>query len=138
MNLLSFKTFKQIEQLNVTDTHVKQHKNNLFCQNFSAEYNYFPVFIEFCPVDCDWEKEMMCPGQWDPKGEQISPDTCMPHKNGDCAAHCPQECGEKDMMCPGKTHADGCKDADYCAAGSKFIFIYNLGKGHSLEYGSIF
>ena len=77
---------------------------------------------------------MMCPGQWDPKGEQISPDTCMPHKNGDCAAHCPQQCGEKDMMCPGKTHADGCKDADYCAAGSKSTFIYNLGKGHSLEH----
>jgi len=73
---------------------------------------------KFCPVNCDWEKEMMCPGSWDPKtGEQTAPDTCMPHKNGDCAAHCPQQCGEKDMMCPGKTHADGCTDADYCVAG---------------------
>ena len=78
---------------------------------------------------------MMCPGPWDPKtGEQTSPDTCIPHKIGDCAAHCTQECGEKDVMCPGMTHADGCKDADYCVAGSKFIFIYNLGKGHSLEH----
>jgi len=73
---------------------------------------------KFCPVNCDWEKEMMCPGPWDPKnGEQTGPDMCMPHKNGECAAHCPQQCGEKDMMCPGKTHADGCKDADYCVAG---------------------
>ena len=75
----------------------------------------------------------MCPGQWDPKGEQISPDTCMPHKNGDCAAHCPQQCGEKDMMCPGKTHADGCTDAEFCVPGSKFIFIYFLGKCHILK-----
>ena len=73
----------------------------------------------------------------DPKtGEQTGPDMCMPHKNGECAAHCPQQCGEKDMMCPGKTHADGCKDADYCVAGSKFfsinvqIHLFNLERKH--------
>ena len=76
----------------------------------------------------------MCPGQWTPDWkEQITADTCMPNKNGECAAHCPQQCGEKDMMCPGKTHADGCTDADYCVAGSKFIFIYYFGKGQSLR-----
>merc|ERR1711992_375261 len=73
---------------------------------------------KFCPVNCDYEKEMMCPGPWDPKtGEQTGPDTCMPHKNGDCAAHCPQTCKDGDMMCPGKTHSDGCTDADYCVSG---------------------
>ena len=70
---------------------------------------------------------MMCPGTWDAKtGEQTSPDFCVPHKNGECAAHCPQTCQDGDMMCPGKTHADGCTDADYCVPGSKFIFIYLL------------
>merc|ERR1711874_21565 len=73
---------------------------------------------KFCPVNCDWEKEMMCPGPWDPKTEeQTGPDMCMPHKNGECAAHCPQTCMDGDMMCPGKTHADGCTDADYCVPG---------------------
>merc|ERR1712223_1358055 len=58
---------------------------------------------KFCPVNCDYEKEMMCPGPWDPKtGEQIAPDSCMPYKNGECAAHCPKQCGEKEMLCPGK------------------------------------
>ena len=70
---------------------------------------------------------MMCPGTWDAKtGEQTSADFCVPHKNGECAAHCPQTCQDGDMMCPGMTHADGCKDADYCISGSKFIFIYLL------------
>ena len=96
-------------------------------------------FIEFCYPNCNWEKEQTCPGKMDPKtGEQISADYCMPNKNGECAAHCPQQCGEKDMMCPGKTHADGCKDPEYCVSGSKLIFIYNLGKGHSLEQGVFF
>merc|ERR1711993_47883 len=73
---------------------------------------------KFCPVNCDWEKEMMCPGTWDAKtGEQTSADFCVPHKNGECAAHCPQTCQDGDMMCPGMTHADGCKDADYCISG---------------------
>ena len=92
------------------------------------------LFVEFCPVNCDWEKEMMCPGPWDPKtGEQTGPDMCMPHKNGECAAHCPQTCMDGDMMCPGKTHADGCTDADYCVPGSEFIFNYYLGRGQSLK-----
>ena len=79
---------------------------------------------------------MSCPGQWSQDWkEQITADTCMPMKTGDCYNYCPKQCGEKDMMCPGKTHADGCKDPEYCVAGSKFIFIYNLAKGHSLEHG---
>merc|ERR1711981_647690 len=59
---------------------------------------------KFCPVDCDWGKEMSCPGFWDPKtGEQSTPDTCMPLKDGNgCINHCPIQCGEKDMICPGK------------------------------------
>ena len=78
------------------------------------------ISSEFCPVDCDWEKEMMCPGPWDPKtGEQTGPDTCIPHKIGECNAHCPMTCKDSDMMCPGMTHSDGCKDADYCISGSK-------------------
>merc|ERR1712223_130624 len=79
---------------------------------------------KFCPVNCDWEKEMMCPGPWDPKtGEQTGPDTCIPHKIGECNAHCPMTCKDSDMMCPGMTHPDGCKDADYCISG-KFCPVY--------------
>merc|ERR1711978_858810 len=57
---------------------------------------------KFEPAKCDWEKEMVCPGMWDPKtGEQTAPDTCMPMKNGDCWNTCPMDCG-KDTLCPGK------------------------------------
>ena len=50
---------------------------------------------DFCPVDCDYTTEMMCSGQWDHKtGKQISADTCVPMKNGDCYANCPVYCGE--------------------------------------------
>ena len=79
--------------------------------------------IEFCPVDCDWTKEMSCPGFWDPKtGEQTTPDTCIPMKDGNCINHCPMQCAEKDMMCPGKMDHNGCKMADTCQSGSKFSY----------------
>merc|ERR1712038_61681 len=72
---------------------------------------------KFEPVNCDWEKEMMCAGKWnDDWTEQLTADFCIPMKVGDCYNHCPVDCG-KDMMCPGMTHADGCKDADYCISG---------------------
>ena len=93
-----------------------------------------PTFLlEFCPADCDYSEEMMCPGTWNEDWtEQLTADYCMPYKNGDCPAYCPKQCGEKEMLCPGKEHTDGCKDADYCVAGSKFIFIHLLRKGKSL------
>merc|ERR1719225_199598 len=76
---------------------------------------------KFCPVHCSWEKqEMSCPGFWDPKtGEQTTPDTCIPIKdemNG-CPNHCPIQCSEKDIMCPGKMDPNGCKMSDTCHAG---------------------
>ena len=78
--------------------------------------NFDTLPIEFCPVDCDWEKEMMCPGDWDPKsGQQIMADYCIPNKNGDCPASCPIKCGENDQVCPGPKGEDGCQImADYC------------------------
>ena len=79
-------------------------------------------FSEFCPVNCDYEKDMMCPGPWDPKtGEQTGPDYCMPYKNGECAAHCPKQCGEKEMLCPGKMDPKGCQEPDFCHYGSKYF-----------------
>ena len=81
---------------------------------------------KFEPAKCDAGKEMVCPGQWDPKtGEQTTPDTCMPMKNGDCMNHCPLDCG-KDMLCPGKMDPKGCKMPDTCAPGSKLILFYDL------------
>merc|ERR1711884_996118 len=71
----------------------------------------------FEPAKCDWEKEMVCPGMWDPKtGEQTAPDTCMPMKNGDCWNTCPMDCG-KDTLCPGKMDSMGCKMPDTCVPG---------------------
>ena len=29
----------------------------------------------FCPVECDWEKQIMCPGQMEPNGCKM-PDSC--------------------------------------------------------------
>jgi len=64
---------------------------------------------KFCPVECDWEKEMSCPGQWDPKtGEQMTADTCMPMKTGDCWNQCPQKCGESEIWCT-KEDDNGCE-----------------------------
>ena len=87
---------------------------------------------------------MLCPGEIDPKtGEQIAPDSCVPYKNGECAAHCPKQCGEKEMLCPGKMDPKGCQEPDFCHHGSKyfsnatwslislknlFLFIYELSK----------
>jgi len=73
---------------------------------------------KFCPVDCDWEKEKMCAGDWDPKtGQQMTADFCIPNKVGECANHCPMKCGENDMMCPGKMDPNGCKMPDTCNPG---------------------
>ena len=69
---------------------------------------------QFEPAKCDWEKEMVCPGMWDPKtGEQTAPDTCMPMKNGDCWNTCPMDCG-KDTLCPGGMDPKGCPMPDTC------------------------
>ena len=84
--------------------------------------NVFQFSKEFCPVECDWENEMICPGKWSTDGkEQLTGDFCMDHKFGECDAHCPQECSDGDMMCPGKKHDDGCEDPAFCVAGSKYL-----------------
>merc|ERR1711899_200846 len=77
---------------------------------------------KFCPVDCDWAKEKSCPGMWE-KGQQITPDTCMPMKVGDCMNHCPVHCAPGDMMCPGKMDSMGCKMPDTCHNG-KFCPVH--------------
>ena len=71
------------------------------------------VVLEFCPADCDWSKERVCPGMWE-NGQQITSDTCIPMKNGDCMNHCPMHCGKEQMMCPGKMDPNGCKMPDMC------------------------
>ena len=55
----------------------------------------FCHYGDFCPVQCDYATEMHCSGQFDyQSGKQISADTCVPMKNGDCYANCPVYCGE--------------------------------------------
>ena len=77
---------------------------------------------KFEPVTCDYEKEMMCPGKWNEDWtEQMTADFCIPMKNGDCYNHCPVDCCKDTIMCPGMTHADGCKDPDFCHYGSKYF-----------------
>ena len=72
---------------------------------------------------------MSCPGFWDPNtGQQTTPDTCIPMKdemNG-CPSHCPIQCSEKDVMCPGKMDPNGCKMPDTCHAGSKFLTKFKI------------
>ena len=71
-------------------------------------------FLEFCPADCDWEKEMMCPGTWNEDWtEQITADYCMPYKNGDCSAYCPKQCGKEEILCP-RMDPKGCPIPDTC------------------------
>ena len=91
-----------------------------FRVNFQQiQSSFFSISTEFCPVDCDWSKEMMCGGEWDPKtGDQMTPDFCIANKVGDCANFCPVKCGENDMLCPGKEGPDGCKMPDFCHYGS--------------------
>ena len=49
---------------------------------------------DFCPIECGAD-EMMCPGQYDyATGKQVTQDTCLPMKHGDCYAHCPVNCNE--------------------------------------------
>ena len=73
------------------------------------------------PVTCDWEKEMMCPGEWtEDWSKQTSPDYCIPNKVGDCANNCPvKNCGKDEMVCSGYMDNNGCKTADFCNHGSK-------------------
>ena len=90
------------------------------CLILLASLVLFSLAQKMDPVTCDWGKEMMCPGEWDPKtGEQITADFCIPNKVGDCINHCPIKCGENEMMCPGKMDPYGCKMQDTCHSGSK-------------------
>ena len=84
------------------------------------QYLLINLLVEFCPADCDWEKEMMCPGKMEPQtGEKMSPDYCIPNKIGDCANFCLVECDwEKQIMCPGQMEPNGCKMPDSCHHGS--------------------
>merc|ERR1712193_207999 len=80
---------------------------------------------KFEPVTCDYEKgEMMCSGKWNEDWtEQLTADFCIPMKNGDCYNLCPVDCCKDTIMCPGMTHADGCKDPDFCHYG-KFCPVH--------------
>ena len=81
----------------------------------------YSLYLEFCPADCNWEKQQVCPGKMDPKtGDQISADYCFSKEDGfGCTIHCSMNCGEKETLCPGKVDSDGCKEPDYCYPGSK-------------------
>merc|ERR1711862_926007 len=70
---------------------------------------------KFCPVNCDWEKEMMCPGTWNEDWtEQMTADYCMPMQNGDCYNFCPMTCGKDMVNCPGGMDPKGCPMPDAC------------------------
>ena len=74
------------------------------------------------PVECDWEKEWMCPGEWNEDKQPISPDYCIPIKVGDCYNYCPVGdwyCGKDRILCPGSIDINGCKELDSCWPGSK-------------------
>ena len=109
--------------------------------NFTQLIVIFFVQSEFCPVFCK-EDEQLCPGTWDHEtGENLSPDICIPMKNGTCYNYCPEtNCGENELVCSGGLDAEGCKIPDFCHYGSKLykpnlykniiiintLFIFNL------------
>merc|ERR1711976_906293 len=71
-----------------------------------------------CPVNCDWNTEMMC-SQAMPDG--CSHDYCMPATQpnelnaGTCVSFCPIECNwETEMPCMGLLGADGCRGPETC------------------------
>ena len=77
---------------------------------------------KFEPVECDWDKESMCSGEWnDDWTEQLTTDYCIPSKVGDCQNHCPTKCGKDEVVCPGQKEYDGCQSPDFCASGSKYF-----------------
>ena len=74
-----------------------------------------------CPIDCDWEKEIMCPNP--PSKNGCDPGFyCMPSskdENG-CPATCPVDCGDGSdgtVKCPGGINWDGCPMSDMCHFG---------------------
>ena len=79
--------------------------------------------VDFCPVDCNWQTEMMCEGKWsDDWKNQLTADFCMPMMNGKCENFCPVECPKDTILCPG--HIDpktGCSMEDICHHGSKYL-----------------
>ena len=80
--------------------------------------------LVFCPVDCDLDWEKFCPGEWNNiTGLQMTADTCIPLRNGDCMNYCPVTCGENEKKCPGNMDSTGCKMPDTCHSGSKFLLI---------------
>merc|ERR1712223_231074 len=71
---------------------------------------------KFCPPNCDWAKETMCMGKWsDDYTEQLTPDTCMPMKTGDCWNVCPMDCAPMMECGAGQMDPKGCPMQTYCA-----------------------
>merc|ERR1712223_287045 len=73
-----------------------------------------------CPVNCNWETEMMCGGGVDPRGCPM-PDTCisntgpMATDGTMCPSMCPVTCNwETEMMCGGGMDPNGCPMPDTC------------------------
>merc|ERR1719474_978285 len=72
----------------------------------------------FCPVHCSIE-QVHCPGLWDEKGCQMSPDICLASYtegvNGThCATHCPVNCPPDMMFCHGGVDEWNCPLPDQC------------------------
>ena len=67
------------------------------------------------PVECDWEKEWLCPAEY-------GLDYCIPIKVGDCYNYCPLGdwyCGKDRIFCPGNIDINGCEELGGCSSGSK-------------------
>ena len=70
------------------------------------------------PVECDWEKEWLCPAEY-------GLDYCIPIKVGDCYNYCPvgdwycSSDGKDRIFCPGNIDINGCEELGSCSSGSK-------------------
>ena len=70
---------------------------------------------QFEPAECDWEKEMSCPGRWNYDWTaQLTPDFCIPFMTGDCENMCHENICCKGVTCPGGMDDAGCMQPDFC------------------------
>ena len=88
------------------------------CLILSASLILFSLAQKMDRVECDWEKEWLCPAEY-------GPDYCIPIKVGDCYNYCPvgdwycKENGEDRIFCPGNIDINGCEELGSCSSGSK-------------------
>ena len=88
------------------------------------------IWIEFCPANCDFEKEQHCSGEKDPKtGDLITADTCIPKYDANgCWNQCQTACpADADGQWCTKQDTNGC-ESGWCDSGSMVFYASVVNK----------